>query len=673
MPFAFQTGSRDPGTRARRGAFATRHGRVETPAFMPVGTRATVTGLTPDDLVALGARIVLANTYHLMLRPGPELFRKVGGIHRFMRWDGPVLTDSGGFQIFSLAEDRTISEEGARFRSYVDGRPHVLSPERSIEVQTAIGSDVMMALDVCLPSTAEPGAIREAMGRTHRWALRSLAARTGPEQALFAIVQGGLVPALRAESAAFLTAHPFDGFAIGGLAVGDTRTERAEVVARAAELLPPDRPRYLMGVGTPPDLLEAIGQGVDMFDCVLPTTLAWQGTAFASTGRVRLTRSEHRLSEDPLDAACGCATCRTYTRGYLHHLYKCREPLAPRLVSIHNLAHYLDLMRDARAAIDAGAYGAFARARLDALDRHEHDAARRRPGRRRVTALREASASAPTSTPAPIGARYEFVLTSLGVPAVRDAVLGEVMHPVVGPAVEAERLYVAQSRLRDRLAEPGPPLVLFDVGLGAGSNALAALAAAEAAGPSGRRLEIASFEADTGALALAASEAGAIHLGLAPGALAAARALLERGRFESPRVLWRLVPGDLRETLPAEPAQADLVFWDPFSPKANPDLWTAGAFSALRGRCAARATLFTYSTATATRAALLLAGFYVGAGDPSGPKQETTAAATDPALLARPLDGRWLARLARSSAPFPADAPRDALDRVRAHPQFRAP
>jgi len=679
MPFAFQTGSRDPGTRARRGAFATRHGRVETPAFMPVGTRATVTGLTPDDLVALGARIVLANTYHLMLRPGPELFRKVGGIHRFMRWDGPVLTDSGGFQIFSLAEDRTISEEGARFRSYVDGRPHVLSPERSIEVQTAIGSDVMMALDVCLPSTAEPGAIREAMGRTHRWALRSLAARTGPEQALFAIVQGGLVPALRAESAAFLTAHPFDGFAIGGLAVGDTRAERAEVVARAAELLPPDRPRYLMGVGTPPDLLEAIGQGVDMFDCVLPTTLAWQGTAFASTGRVRLTRSEHRLSEDPLDAACGCATCRTYTRGYLHHLYKCREPLAPRLVSIHNLAHYLDLMRDARAAIDAGTYGAFARARLDALDRHEHDAARRPPGRTRRADPRLHASGSPLSPGRAggegrgDGGRYEIVLTSLGVPAVRDAVLGEVMHPVIGPAVEAERLYVAQSRLRDRLAEPGPPLVLFDVGLGAGSNALAALAAAEAAGPSGRRLEIASFEADTGALALAASDAGAVHLGLAPGALAAARALLERGRFDSPRVLWRLVPGDVRETLPREAALASLVFWDPFSPKANPGLWTLAAFAALRARCAEAAAVYTYSTATATRAALLLAGFFVGVGDPSGPKQETTAAATDPAALARPLDGRWLARLARSSAPFPADAPRDALDRVRAHPQFHAP
>jgi queuine tRNA-ribosyltransferase len=266
--------------------------------------------------------------------------------------------------------------------------------------------------------------------------------------------------------------------------------------------------------------------------------------------------------------------------------------------------------------------------------------------------------------------RHTLVLTSLGVPAVRDEVTGEVMHPVVGPAVEAERLYVAQSRLRERLAGPGPRLVLFDVGLGAGSNALAALAAAESP-EAARGLEIVSFEADLGALALAASEAGAAHLSLPARARAAAQDLLALGRHEAPRVLWRLVGGDVRETLPREAARADVVFWDPFSPKANPELWTLAAFSALRERCGPAATLYTYSTATATRSALLLAGFFVGAGDPSGPKEETTAAAADGSLLARPLDGRWLARLARSSAAFPPDAPEDALDRIRAHPQFR--
>jgi queuine tRNA-ribosyltransferase len=341
---------------------------------MPVGTRATVTGLTPADLLAVGAAILLANTYHLMLRPGAELFRRVGGIHSFMRWNGPVLTDSGGYQIFSLPEDRTLSEKGARFRSYVDGRVSDLTPEGSIEMQTAIGSDIMMVLDECVPSNADEPAVRAAMERTHRWALRSLAARKNPEQALFAIVQGGLVPELRRASAAFLTAHPFDGFAIGGLAVGDTRSQREDVTALAVELLPAASPRYLMGVGTPPDLLAAMACGVDMFDCVLPTHLAWQGTAFTSTGRVRVTRTANAVRDDALDGECACSTCATFSRGYLHHLFKCSEPLGPRLLSIHNLHYYLHLMARARAAIDAGAYAAFARETLARIDRHEHAA-----------------------------------------------------------------------------------------------------------------------------------------------------------------------------------------------------------------------------------------------------------------------------------------------------------
>jgi queuine tRNA-ribosyltransferase len=372
MPFTFAPGARDPGSRARRGTLVTRRGAVETPAFMPVGTRATVTGLTPADLTAMGAPILLANTYHLMLRPGAEVFRRVGGIHGFMRWPGPVLTDSGGYQIFSLAGDRTIDDRGARFRSYVDSRLVDLTPEGSIEMQTAIGSDIMMVLDECVPSNADEATIRTAMERTHRWALRSLAARTNPDQALFAIVQGGLVPELRRQSAGFLTAHPFDGFAIGGLAVGDTRAQREDVMATAVELLPASQPRYLMGVGTPPDLLAAIGYGVDMFDCVLPTHLAWQGTAFTSTGRVRVTRSANAERDDALDATCACSTCTTFSRGYLHHLFKCSEPLGPRLLSIHNLHHYLDLMAQARAAIDAGRYAAFASETLARIDRHEH-------------------------------------------------------------------------------------------------------------------------------------------------------------------------------------------------------------------------------------------------------------------------------------------------------------
>jgi queuine tRNA-ribosyltransferase len=377
VPFGFSPGARDPGSRARRGTLRTARGTLDTPMFMPVGTRATVTGLTPDDLLALGAPILLANTYHLLLRPGPELFRRVGGIHAFMGWPGPVLTDSGGYQIFSLPGERTLSEAGARFRSYIDGRIHRLTPESSIDMQTAIGSDIMMVLDECVDATVDEGAARAAMERTHRWALRSLAARSNPAQALFAIVQGGLVPSLRQQSARFLTEHPFDGFAIGGLAVGDTRVEREEMTAFAADLLPATHPRYLMGVGTPPDILFAIGCGVDMFDCVIPTHLAWQGTAFTSTGRVRITRGANRLTEEPLDARCACSTCRTFARSYLHHLMKCSEPLGPRLLSIHNLHYYLQLMRDARAAIDAGEYAAFARRQLAQIDHHEHARAAR--------------------------------------------------------------------------------------------------------------------------------------------------------------------------------------------------------------------------------------------------------------------------------------------------------
>jgi queuine tRNA-ribosyltransferase len=375
---SFSLLTRDRESRARRGTLVTARGAIETPAFMPVGTRATVTGLTPDDLLTLDAPILLANTYHLLLRPGIELFRRTGGIHGFMRWPRPVLTDSGGYQIFSLPGERTISELGARFTSYIDGRIHMLSPETSIELQTAIGSDIMMVLDECIDSTADEAVTRAAMERTHRWAVRSLAARresAGPG-ALFAIMQGGLSPALRRESADFLTGHPFDGFAIGGLAVGDTRAQREDVTGFAADLLPVDRPRYLMGVGTPPDLLHAIGCGVDMFDCVIPTHLAWQGTAFTSTGRVRITRGAQRLSDDALDAACACGTCRGYSRAYLHHLMKCSEPLGPRLLSMHNLHYYLQLMREARAAIEAGSYAGFARRRLAEIDRHEHAEAR---------------------------------------------------------------------------------------------------------------------------------------------------------------------------------------------------------------------------------------------------------------------------------------------------------
>jgi queuine tRNA-ribosyltransferase len=305
---------------------------------------------------------------------------------------------------------------------------------------------------------------------------------------------------------------------------------------------------------------------------------------------------------------------------------------------------------------------------LGRIDRHEHDASGRSPGRRAAP-----PAPPPAGAPSPPtpGARFEIVATSSGEPSVRDAQAGEVMHPVIGAAVESERLYVAQSRLVERLLQPGPALVLFDVGLGAAGNALAAIRAARAAPPGRRPLALVSFERELGALSLACSDDGARRLGWSAEEAAAARALLHDGRHEEPGITWQLRLGEALDRLDAEPLRADMVYWDPFSPRVNGSLWTAGAFARLAARCAPGATLFTYSTATATRSALLLAGFAVGHGDASGPKEETTAAALPPALPARPLDDRWLARLARSSAPFPVDAPRDALERISAMQQFR--
>jgi queuine tRNA-ribosyltransferase len=333
---------------------------VQTPVFMAVGTHAHVRNLSVDDVRETGAPIMLGNTYHLMLRPGVEVFRQFGGIHRFMDWDRPVLTDSGGFQIFSLPGDRALTEKGANFRSYWDNSRQLLSPERSIETQQAIGSDIMMVLDVCIDSTTDEAGTRDAMERTHRWALRSLAARNQGDltQSLFAIVQGGVHPKLREESAGFLTSHPFDGFAIGGLAVGETKLERESMTELATSMLPVDKPRYLMGVGTPIDLVEAVRRGVDMFDCIIPTKMAQQAYAYTFSGLVRVTRQVYRLSEEPLDPECDCSVCRRFSRAYLHHLMKGKHQLGSRMIGLHNIRHYQLLMRRMREAIVEGRFEA---------------------------------------------------------------------------------------------------------------------------------------------------------------------------------------------------------------------------------------------------------------------------------------------------------------------------
>ena len=361
MPFDFTLRSVDPGG-ARLGRLTTDHGVVETPAFMPVGTQGTVKALSARDLSEIGASIILANTYHLYLRPGEKLIEEAGGIHRFMSWNGPVLTDSGGFQVLSLADLNRIGNEGVEFKSHLDGSTHFLTPERVVEIQLAIGSDVMMVLDQCTSYPCERPTAAEAVVRTTLWAKRSLAVagpravRGGYERVLFGIIQGSVYPDLREQSAREITALDFPGYAIGGLSVGEPKQETIETVARTTELLPAGKPRYLMGVGLPEDIVEAAARGVDLFDCVIPTRNARNGTVFTSAGKVVLKNAAYARDFRPLDPRCGCETCRTYTRAYLRHLFNAGEMLGPRLATYHSLYFYLHLLDEMRQGIRDGRF-----------------------------------------------------------------------------------------------------------------------------------------------------------------------------------------------------------------------------------------------------------------------------------------------------------------------------
>ena len=336
---------------ARRGRMSFARGTVETPAFMPVGTYATVKAMTPEELEGLGARIIVANTFHLMLRPGAEAVEALGGLHRFMHWERPILTDSGGFQVFSLGARRKISEAGVEFRSPIDGSKVFLDAERSMAVQRSLGSDIAMAFDDCTAYPMDEAGARASMERTLRWAKRSRAAHAGNPGALYGIVQGGMHAALRERSAAGLVEIGFDGYAIGGLAVGEPFEERLRMLDATVPRLPDDRIRYLMGVGTPEDVVEAVARGVDLFDCVLPTRNARNGHLFVPWGVVRIRNRRYRNDERPIDPACACPACRHYSRAYLHHLDRCGEILGSRLNTIHNLYFYQRMMADMRDAI----------------------------------------------------------------------------------------------------------------------------------------------------------------------------------------------------------------------------------------------------------------------------------------------------------------------------------
>ena len=339
---------------ARRGKLALPHGVVDTPAFMPVGTYGTVKAMSPQELKDLGAQIVLGNTFHLWLRPGLDVIGAHGGLHRFMGWDGPVLTDSGGYQVFSLGELRKITEEGVRFQSPVNGDPCFLTPEESMRIQRVLNADIVMVFDECTPYPAEFGQARDSMHLSLRWAERSKRAHDGNRNALFGIVQGGMHEPLRDESLSGLVKIGFDGYAIGGLSVGETKREMMRILQHTAPQLPADRPRYLMGVGTPQDLVAAVAAGIDLFDCVLPTRNARNGWVYTRHGIIKLRNATHRNEVEPLDAECSCYTCRHFTRAYLHHLQRVNEILGARLNTLHNLHYYQELMQGLRAAIEGG-------------------------------------------------------------------------------------------------------------------------------------------------------------------------------------------------------------------------------------------------------------------------------------------------------------------------------
>lgn len=663
-----------PGSKARAARFTTLHGEVQTPVFMPVGTQATVKSQTIETLKAAGSSVLLANTYHLLLRPGPEVFKKFGGIHRFMNWDRPVLTDSGGFQIFSLPHSRQMNEEGASFKSYVDGTVYNLTPELSISMQRSIGSDIMMVLDQCIPSTSSYEVTEAAMHLTHRWAERSLRARGDSPQAMFGIVQGACHADLRKKSADYLRQLPFDGLAIGGLAVGETHAERYEFTDLVTNYLPDHLPRYLMGVGTPIDILEAVHRGVDMFDCIIPTQLAQRGTAFTSHGRMHVSRTVYKFQEGPLDTRCTCHTCKTYERGYLHHLVKTGENLGWHLLGLHNIHFYHQLMREIRAHILAGTFREFYESKRLELVRTDED---------NPTVPQEKPAAARS----PRLGDYEIHTSPKGFSSIRQLSSGEVMHSVNHPEDEAQKLYIDQSALAARLvkrhADDNEALIIWDVGLGAAHNAMAAVRCFEqqfaALGADALRpLHIVSFECDLNPLALAAKNPHHFPHVRHP----APHYILEKARWahRSALLTWELHEGDFLSYLESSPAP-DIVFYDPFSAKTDTGLWTSAVFARIARHCAGKsADLYTYSSSTAVRVAFLTGGFFVAEGTGTGPRSATTVAfTTREAMLAHPLKPaplgeEWLARWRRSGSQYPATVPesdRPAFAaRFESHPQF---
>ena len=365
MPFSFELLKKDPLTSARLGKMTTPHGVVDTPVFMPVGTQGTVKALRPEEIATCGASIILGNTYHLYLRPGHETIRNLGGLHSFMNWPGPILTDSGGFQVYSLGALRKILPDGVMFRSHIDGSKHFLNPQKAIEIQEALGSDIMMCLDECTPYPATLTQTKDSLALTVKWAKLCREAKTSPEQALFGIVQGGTYLDLRRQAVDEIVPIGFDGYALGGVSVGEPKEIMYAITDEITPLLPSDKPRYLMGVGTPADIVYGVSCGIDMFDCVIPTRCARHGLLFTNSEKIVIKNARWREDNNPIDETCDCYTCKNYSRAYLRHLYVAGEILAMILNTIHNIRHYMRLMEKIRTAINENRFGQFKKSFLD--------------------------------------------------------------------------------------------------------------------------------------------------------------------------------------------------------------------------------------------------------------------------------------------------------------------
>ena len=591
---------REPrGTNARLGSLTLQNCSLTTPVFMPVGTHAGIRAQEFSYITGLGSKLALANTYHLLLRPGVEFFESEGDLRDFTKFPGGFLTDSGGFQIFSLAKKRRMSDEGALFQSHIDGKEIHLTPELSIRAQRAFNSDIMMVLDECIPSTASHEVAEAAVMRSVAWAKRSLAAHSNKNQALFGIVQGALYPNLRARSIELTCELPFNGFAIGGLAVGEGRADREAMTELVAKKLPQNKPRYLMGVGTPQDILEAVHRGVDMFDCVLPTMLGQQGVAFISTGKIDLRKAHFKTDRKPIEEGCSCTTCQQYDKRYLHQLIKSYDATAETLIGRHNLYVYLTFMDQIRTALAEDRFQSFySNARLTFGDDEEGQAYRV------VSRLRAT------------GEQFS---------SIKHKESGEYMHSSEDPWHESQKVYIKQSKLADRLQKA--PLVVWDFGLGAGTNAMGVVRCFEELKEKSAPLELISFENNLEALSLALINPSGFwylnHRG--------PPAILNEQFFQSDNMSWKLLYGDAQDRY-KEASLPDVIFFDPFSYKVDAPLWSLEFFKELHTHLNNKSMIaFTFTASTAVRASLLTAGFWVGYGVSTGQKLETTIFMTESA------------------------------------------